>query len=210
MSDVAFTTALLDELERALLKPVALAMSPQFVANAQQAIPQLLSEIRRLQAAIRRHRDYRGDDRCFLDDRELYAVLPEGYTPPAKDSAVTLAQCERYIACRQDPATEYVSPQRRIEELEAQVKLLNEALTQTDPDSARNDYLERKIEALAAENVALRKQISDRAVPIISESPFCVCGHSLEAHEGHTFQSGSEPPTHCSQGCECKRYRRQY
>lgn len=76
-------------------------------------------EADRLRAAIRRHRDQRGDDRCWLDDEELYRALPEGHTPPARDCAVELALCEKFIASRHNPATEYVSPQRRIEELES-------------------------------------------------------------------------------------------
>jgi hypothetical protein len=72
----------------------------------------------RLQQAIRQHRDEKGDDRCWMDDERLYAVLPEGYTPPARDSSVELENCRRFIACRRNPATEYVSPQRRIEELQ--------------------------------------------------------------------------------------------
>lgn len=78
----------------------------------------LIGEIRRLQAAIRQHRDQRGDDRCWMDDETLYKVLPEGYVPPERDVTVELAQCERYLACRRNPATVYISPQRRIEELE--------------------------------------------------------------------------------------------
>ena len=65
-----------------------------------------------LQNAIRKHRDQRGDDRCWMDDEELYAVLPEGYTPPERDGAVELKNCERFIASRQNPKTEYVSPER--------------------------------------------------------------------------------------------------
>lgn len=71
--------------------------------------------------AIRKHRDQRGDDRCWQDDEELYSILPEGYTPPPRDTAVMLEQCEKYIACRQNPATTYISPQRRIEELETEL-----------------------------------------------------------------------------------------
>lgn len=70
-----------------------------------------------LQTAIRKHRDFRGDSRCWMDDEELYAVLPEGYTPPERDSAVELKNCERFIASRQNPKTEYVSPEREIERL---------------------------------------------------------------------------------------------
>lgn len=72
-----------------------------------------------LTAAIRRHRDARGDDRCWMDDETLYGVLPEGYTPPARDSAVELARCQQFIASRQNPATIYVSPEREIEILRA-------------------------------------------------------------------------------------------
>ena len=71
-----------------------------------------------LLAAIRRHRDYRGDDRCYLNDGELYAVLPEGDTRPATDTAVTLENCQRFIARRQQ-GREYVSPEREIERLRA-------------------------------------------------------------------------------------------
>lgn len=78
-------------------------------------------EVERLRAAIRKHRDERGDDRCWMDDEELYKVLPEGYTPPVRDTAVLLHNCRRFIALRQHPATTYISPQRRIEELEAQL-----------------------------------------------------------------------------------------
>lgn len=73
-----------------------------------------------LEAAIRQHRDERGDDRCHADDGRLYAVLPEGDTRPARETAVTIENCVKYIECRQT-GREYVSPQRRIEELEAEV-----------------------------------------------------------------------------------------
>lgn len=35
-------------------------------------------EIMKLRNAIRAHRDQKGDDRCWMDDIELYKVLPEG------------------------------------------------------------------------------------------------------------------------------------
>lgn len=80
-------------------------------------------EVERLRAAIRRHRDYRGDDRCFQDDVELYAVLPEGDTRPLNETAVTIENCQKYIQCRQQ-GREYVSPQRKIEELESEIERL--------------------------------------------------------------------------------------
>lgn len=79
-------------------------------------------------AAIRKHRDQRGDDRCWLDDEELYRVLPEGYVAPYRDSSVELDLCRQYIACRHNPNTVYVSPQRRIEELELEVSKLKDLL----------------------------------------------------------------------------------
>jgi hypothetical protein len=87
----------------------------------------LMRRIGVLEAAIRKHRDQRGDDRCWLDDEELYKVLPEGYTPPVRDSAVELKMCEKFIACRHNPNTQYVSPQRRIEELETELQKLKES-----------------------------------------------------------------------------------
>lgn len=56
-------------------------------------------------AGIRAHRDTPGDDRCYRDDAALYSLLPEGYRP-------------RAVACRRNPETTYVSPQRRIDQLE--------------------------------------------------------------------------------------------
>lgn len=84
-----------------------------------------------LEAGIRRHRDYRGDDRCHLDDGELYALLPEGDTRPTKDTAVTLENCRKFIECRV-VGREYVSPQRRIEQLEANLAALEERLAEAD------------------------------------------------------------------------------
>lgn len=91
-------------------------------------VAELDAENVRLQESIRTHRDQRGDDRCWMDDEQLYAVLPEGYTPPERDTAVELERCQQYIACRRNPRTVYVSPQRRIDELEVEVATLRAAL----------------------------------------------------------------------------------
>lgn len=90
---------------------------------------ELRDEIDRLRAAIRKHRDYRGDDRCWLDDIDLYAALPEGYQPPEQDTKIELENCRRFVELRQCPHTVYVSPQRRIEELEAENARLREGLS---------------------------------------------------------------------------------
>lgn len=90
-------------------------ISPELALDMSQ------ERVRELEDGIRKHRDQRGDDRCWLDDEELYRLLPEGYTPSVRDSSVELEMCKKYIACRHNPNTEYVSPQRRIEELEAEI-----------------------------------------------------------------------------------------
>lgn len=62
-------------------------------------------EIKKLRAAIRKHRDQRLDDRCWMDDYELYESLPEGATPHYVDLRLLpreemLKNCERYVECR--------------------------------------------------------------------------------------------------------------
>lgn len=91
-----------------------------YQANVTTGEDRLRARVAELEAAIRSHRDQRGDDRCWLDDETLYRVLPEGFTPPVRDCAVELHLCEKFIATRHRPDCEYVSPQRRIEDLEAE------------------------------------------------------------------------------------------
>jgi hypothetical protein len=67
-----------------------------------KAVGDLGREVERLRAAIRTHRDERGDSRCWQDDDALYAVLPEGATAKA-DTALPpkgefLESCARWCA----------------------------------------------------------------------------------------------------------------
>lgn len=94
--------------------------------------------VQELEAAIRSHRDQRGDDRCWLDDEKLYKVLPEGYTPPARDCTVELELCKRFIVSRHNPGTEYVSPQRLIEELQEENRKLKGLIEERE--QAIRDY----------------------------------------------------------------------
>ncbi|HLC52149.1 MAG TPA: hypothetical protein VJI98_02800 [Candidatus Nanoarchaeia archaeon] len=61
-------------------------------------VKQLKQEIIKLHETIRRHRDAKGNDRCWLDDVELYQLLPEGqeaeFTLPEKNEF--LKNCEIY------------------------------------------------------------------------------------------------------------------
>jgi hypothetical protein len=93
------------------------------------ALTRAMAQRDRYAAAIRKHMHVRGDDRCYVDDAELYAVLPEGDVRPSRESAVTAENCARFIHLRQDGRErEYVSPQRRIDELEAEVAALRAEL----------------------------------------------------------------------------------
>jgi hypothetical protein len=56
-----------------------------------------------LEAAIRKHRDERGDDRCWLDDVDLYTILGDTTQPEFKlpERAEFLGNCARFWECRQ-------------------------------------------------------------------------------------------------------------
>ena len=66
-----------------------------------------MTELETVYVAIRKIRDTKGDDRCWMDYENLFKLLPEGYQSPERDT-------ER--SCR-DPKCTYVSPQREIERL---------------------------------------------------------------------------------------------
>lgn len=52
----------------------------------------LKDKILKLRNAIREHRDQRGDDRCWMDDVELYKTLPEGVA----DADISLLSDEQF------------------------------------------------------------------------------------------------------------------
>lgn len=74
----------------------------------------------RAKAAIRKHRNQHGDDRCWLDDQELYAVLDDGDLGDNRvgDPAAMLENCKRFIAQRCIAGGPWVS----YAELEGQLK----------------------------------------------------------------------------------------
>lgn len=80
-------------------------------------IERLEEKIAHYEVAIRKHRDMKGDDRCWLDDEELYNTLPEKYFPPARDSKVELCNCAKFIESRHNPKVCYVSPDVEIAKL---------------------------------------------------------------------------------------------
>jgi len=80
------------------------------------------SEKTKFRHAIRNHRDQRGDDRCYLDDAELYSVLGESEAvtvlPPKE---VFLANCARFHASRQKPGEKYETEEERHQDLKTKV-----------------------------------------------------------------------------------------
>ena len=73
----------------------------------------LQGKLEGLREAIKKHRDQRGDDRCWLDDADLYAELnlprtTEGSTLPPK--CEFLKSCERFWEQRQTPYEKRILP----------------------------------------------------------------------------------------------------
>jgi hypothetical protein len=82
-------------------------------------------ELARLRAAIAKHHAQRADDRCFLDDDELYAAA--GLPVPDRrvgDKLAMLANCIRFI----DRRCESGGPWRSYVELEAHLARVLDAL----------------------------------------------------------------------------------
>jgi len=65
---------------------------------------------------IRKIRDNFGDDKCWQDWNALFAMLPEGYTPPKQDIPIQLENCKQYLTC-QSEGTEYMPPPRWVKGL---------------------------------------------------------------------------------------------
>lgn len=89
--------------------------------------------IQALEDAVRKHRDEKGDNRCYLDDYELYKVLGEPIPETAcqlDEPDVMLTNCQRFIQCRHDPNKQYRSPMHAIEELIVTNEKKDETITQ--------------------------------------------------------------------------------
>lgn len=116
-----------DMLEQAHIQ----AAKDQDYHSAQRAA--VVAENESLRVAIREHRDARGDDRCWLDDIELYKALGEDEVPEAMQLALPnreafLGRCAQYWEHRQKPGCE---PWKTVEALEKRIaemaSMLNKA-----------------------------------------------------------------------------------
>ena len=64
---------------------------------------QLQQEVMKLREGIRKHRDQKGDENCWLDDQfYLYGLLPEKVNadPQLPDKELMMVNCSRYYDCR--------------------------------------------------------------------------------------------------------------
>lgn len=63
-----------------------------------ETVRSLVEEVRRMKAAVVKHHSQKADDRCWLDDDELYAAFG---LPPADfavgDKKAMLSNCERFL-----------------------------------------------------------------------------------------------------------------
>lgn len=111
--------------DRAALRAL---LTAEFGTNDPAELPRLFAQRRelyqRLLTAARAARDAwgRGDDKCWKDLVAIFQALPEGFELPATDTRVELAYCEQYLRSCHHPGVKYVSPQRRIEELETALR----------------------------------------------------------------------------------------
>lgn len=66
---------------------------------------ELQQEILRLRTGIREHRDAQGHDRCWLDDIDLYNLLPEKLPADTKlpEREEFLTNCNKFYENRQCP-----------------------------------------------------------------------------------------------------------
>lgn len=162
-------------------------LSRQFLRQAEA--------VERLRAGIRKHMNQRGDDRCHLDDGELYALLPEGDTRPAVDTAVTLENCRRFIACRQQ-GREYVSPERELERLRAEADRLRQELAGSyDPmadliQANRDATLRQHEEAVSRVRRCLARGDVPTALQVLDALTLF---HPMHGESWRGWPEGSEP-----------------
>lgn len=50
------------------------------------------------------------------------------------------------------------------------------------------------------------RRLWNEIVDLREAAQTCSCGHSFDAHSGHTHPANSVEPSHCSQGCGCQRF----
>ena len=112
------------------------------ITNSMESYPHVLTEDDRLRIlqlintvddykeAIRQHRDERGDDRCWIDDKKLYnRTIGAGQVntalPPFEEM---MNNCKRFFSSRQDPEHVYVTVAEQIDPLKREIVVLKDRL----------------------------------------------------------------------------------
>lgn len=122
-----------------------------------------------LAAAIRKHRGQKGDDRCWMDDQELYRTLGDGdlgdFT--CGDKAAMLKNCDRYVNNCVIGGGPWKSYEELLEEkgqleytngfLTEENRLLAEKITVLKSDLS---YLDRDFDKLLERNDILEEKLS--------------------------------------------------
>lgn len=106
-----------------------------------------------LEEAIRDHRDARGDDRCWLDDIELYKALdepvPEDMELALPNRDAFLTRCEQYFEHRQKHGCKpWQTVEALQEELKEKSKDIEEMLTELLAATATKAILCGQVEKL--------------------------------------------------------------
>lgn len=104
----------------------------RFRLRLESRVAELEGRVAELETAIRTHRDQRDDDRCWLDDAALYAVLPDTKAvdtllPPHDEF---MQSCSRFWMQRQAPCRgKVVTPDfMTIRQLEEEIARLRNAV----------------------------------------------------------------------------------
>jgi len=97
----------------------------------------LLAKLDELVNAVKRHHDQHGDDRCWLDDEELYlafGLLPGDRRVGSKEEM--LANCKRFVERRCEeggPWKSYAALEAENDELRKKVEFVEAALNKASP-----------------------------------------------------------------------------
>lgn len=100
---------------------------PDYILISATPLPETESDrIKELEEAIRKHRDYKADDRCIENDDELYSVLDDNIKCDRNvgSKEEMLKNCERYITNRTEGGKwpTYKELEEKIKALEDEIK----------------------------------------------------------------------------------------
>lgn len=121
-----------------------------------QIMPQA-SAVLGLLDAIKKHHDQKSDDRCWMDDQELYAAA--GLEPgdnTISDPDAMLENCKRFIACRMSKG-KWPTYQELWEKLIAVNVIWGEEMSHWPTCGAGNDFSEVGWSKCTCHMVKLRK-----------------------------------------------------